>query len=306
MLPESKKLAVLGPQADKVELGDYSGQVEPELEISPLEGIQNYIKENGLDVEVVHSSGGNTDRNTDFITLRNFTTIQKDGSTKEYNAVNFDSSVNSLITNSRFGGASIRGIKDGDWTAYDNIDLTNLDSIKFSMSVAAGGMIEARVGSATGNIIASQKVEAPQQQGGGNRGFGGFGGFGRGGSTTNITTKVNTLGITGPQTIVFVYREPEAPATDKETLDMAASADVAIVFVGTDQTTGREESDRFALKLPGNQQELIQAVAKVNPNTIVVMQGMGMVEVEAFKNDPNIPAMIWTGYNGQAQGTSNG
>ena len=299
-----KKIAVLGPQADIVELGDYSGPVEPELEISPLEGIQNYIKENGLDVEVVHSSGGNTDRNTDFITLRNFTTVQKDGSTKEYNAVEFDSSVSSLITNSRFGGASIRGIKDGDWTAYDNIDLTNLDSIRLSMSVAAGGMIEARVGSATGNIIASQKVDAPQQQGGGNRGFGGFGGFGRGGSTTNITTKINNLGITGPQTIVFVYREPEAPATDKETLDMAASADVAIVFVGTDQTTGREESDRFALKLPGNQQELIQAVAKVNPNTIVVMQGMGMVEVEAFKNDPNVPAMIWTGYNGQAQGAA--
>ena len=299
-----KQIAILGPQADKVELGDYSGQVEPELEISPLEGIQNYIKENDLDVEVVHSSGGNTDRNTDFITLRNFTTIQKDGTAKEYNAVEFDSSVSSIITNSRFGGASIRGIKDGDWTAYDNIDLTNLDSIKFSMSVAAGGMIEARVGSATGNIIATQKVEAPEQQGGGNRGFGGFGGFGRGGSTTNITTKVNTLGITGPQTIVFVYHEPEAPATDKETLDMAASADVAIIFVGTDQSTGREESDRFALKLPGNQQELIQAVAKVNPNTIVVMQGMGMVEVEAFKNDPNIPAMIWTGYNGQAQGAA--
>ncbi len=299
-----KKIAILGPQADKVELGDYSGEIEAKYRITPLAGIQNYIKENDLDVEVVHSSGGNTDRNTDFITLRNFTTIQKNGTTKEYNAVEFDASVSSLVTNSRFGGASIRGIKDGDWTAYDNIDLTNLDSIKFSMSVSAGGTIEARVGSATGNIIASLKVDAPEPQAGGGRGFGGFGGFGRGGNTTNITTKINTLGITGPQTIVFVYREPEAPATDKETLDMAASADVALIFVGTDQTTGREESDRFALKLPGNQQELIQAVAKVNPNTIVVMQGMGMVEVEAFKDDPNIPAMIWTGYNGQAQGAA--
>ena len=34
------------------------------------------------------------------------------------------------------------------------------------------------------------------------------------------------------------------------------------------------------------------------------MQGMGMVEVEEFKNNPNIPGMIWTGYNGQAQGTA--
>jgi len=31
---------------------------------------------------------------------------------------------------------------------------------------------------------------------------------------------------------------------------------------------------------------------------------MGMVEVEQFKNNPNIPGIIWTGYNGQAQGTA--
>ena len=71
---------------------------------------------------------------------------------------------------------------------------------------------------------------------------------------------------------------------------MAASADVVLIFVGTDQSTGREESDRFSLTLPGNQNELIKAVAAVNQNTIVVMQTMGMVEVEQFKNNPNIPA----------------
>jgi hypothetical protein len=165
------------------------------------------------------------------------------------------------------------------------------------MSVAAGGILEARIGSATGNIIATQKIEPDQQQGGG--AFRGFGG-----RPTLITSKINTLGITGPQTIVLVYREPEAPEIDKETLDLAASADIALVFVGTDQSTGREESDRFSLALPGNQTELIKAVAAVNSHTIVVMQGMGMVEVEDFKNDPDIPGMIWTGYNGQAQGTA--
>jgi hypothetical protein len=45
-------------------------------------------------------------------------------------------------------------------------------------------------------------------------------------------------------------------------------------------------------------------VAAVNPNTIVVMQTMGMVEVEQFKNNPNIPGIIFTGYNGQAQGAA--
>jgi beta-glucosidase-like glycosyl hydrolase len=292
-----RKIAVLGPQADKVELGDYSGEVEPELRITPLAGIKNYIKQNGLDIEVAYSLGGNTGRRTDFLTLNGFTAVAKNGTAKDYDATKFNASSSGIITSSRMGGASLRGIKDGDWTAYDNIDLTDLDSIKFRLSVAAGGTIEARVGSATGNIIASQKFEAPQQ-----RGQGGFMGFG--GRSTTISSKINTLGITGPQTIVLVYREPQVPATDKETLDLAASADIALVFVGTDQTTGREESDRFSLKLPGNQEELIKAVAAVNPKTIVVMQGMGMVEAEDFKNNPNIPGMIWTGYNGQAQGTA--
>lgn len=290
-----KKIAVLGPQADKVELGDYSGQVEANLSISPFVGIKNYVKQNGYNIEVVSSAGGNTERKNDFYTLNSFSTISKKKEVKEYDASKYDNAAKGLFTAARFGRVALRGVKDGDWTAYKNIDITDLDSMKFKLSVAIDdGTLEVRVGSPTGNIIASQKVKGSQQQGG-NRFFG---------SSANLTTKINTLGITGPQDIYLVFREPEAPATDKKTLDMAASSDVAIIFVGTDQTTGREESDRFSLVLPGNQMDLIKAVAAVNPNTIVVMQTMGMVEVEQFKNNPNIPGIIFTGYNGQAQGTA--
>ena len=288
-----KKIAVLGPQADKVELGDYSGEVEPSLKITPLAGIKNYIKQNGLNTKIVYSSGGNTERKNDFYTLIGFSTVSKEGAIKDYDATKFDDAAKGLITSARFGRPSVRGIVDGDWTAYSNIDVTDLDSIKFNMNVAvSGGSIEVRVGSPTGNMLASQKVISSQQQGG-------FRPFGR---TVTVAAKLNTLGITGPQNIFLDFREPEAPATDKETLDLAASADVAVIFVGTDQTTGREESDRFSLALPGNQVELIKAVAAVNPYTIVVMQTMGMVEVEQFKNNPNVPGILWTGYNGQAPG----
>jgi beta-glucosidase len=289
-----KKIAVLGPQADKVELGDYSGEAEPKYKITPLSGIKNYIAENKLNIEVVSKSSGNTAKRTDFFTMIGFSTVAKGGIVKEYDAAKFDASASGLITSARFGAASIRGIKDGDWTSYNNVDITNVDSIRFNMNVSAeGGLLEVRVGSKTGNILASQKIAGATQSGG----FGGFGG-----RSKIIPVKINTLGITGPQTLVLVYRESEVPATDKETLDMAASSDAAIVFVGTDQTTGREESDRFAIKLPGNQNELIKSIAAVNPNTIVVIQGMGMVEVEQFKNNPNVAGIIFTGYNGQAQG----
>ena len=48
-----KKIAVLGPQAEKVELGDYSGEAEPKFKITPLAGIKNYIAQNKLNTEVV-------------------------------------------------------------------------------------------------------------------------------------------------------------------------------------------------------------------------------------------------------------
>ncbi|MBN2172854.1 MAG: glycoside hydrolase family 3 C-terminal domain-containing protein [Bacteroidales bacterium] len=290
-----KKIAVLGPQADKVELGDYSGPIELELSISPLVGIQNYIKEHKLNIEVVSISSGNTNRNTDFITMNSFTTIRNGRNVQEFDATEYVEAAPGLIVASRFCRTSIRGVKDGDWTAYDNVDITDVDSMRFNVAVSGnGGLLEVRVSSATGNILATQKIEALQQGGG-------FGGFAR---PQNIEVKINTLGITGPQTLVLVYREAESPATDQETLEMAASADVVLVFVGTDQSTGREESDRFDITLPGNQNKLIEAVATENPNTIVIMQTMGMVEVEQFKNNPNIPGIIWTGYNGQAQGTA--
>jgi beta-glucosidase-like glycosyl hydrolase len=290
-----KKIAVLGPQADKVELGDYSGEAEAKYKITPLTGIKNYIAQHKLNIDVVSRSGGNTARRTDFFTMVGFSTVAQGGAVKEYDATKFDASASGLITAARFGSAAVRGIKDGDWTLYNNVDITSIDSMRFSMTVSAdGGLLEVRVGSKTGNILASQKIPGAQQTGG-------FPGFGR---SKIVPVKINTLGITGPQTIVLVYREAEVPATDKETLDMAASADVAVIFVGTDQSTGREESDRFALTLPGNQNELIKSVAAVNPNTIVVIQGMGMVEVEQFKNNPNIGGIIFTGYNGQAQGTA--
>ena len=292
-----KKIAVIGPQADVVELGPYSGQPESKYRITPLTGIKNYIAENKLNTEVTYASGGNTDRRSDFFAIVSFSTVSKDGKEKEYDATKFDASAKGLVkmvTGYRNGPLAIKGIKDGDWTSYNNIDLSNVDSMKFNLSIATnGGSIEVRLGSATGNVIASTKVESPQQRG--------RGGFGR---TSIIPVKVNNSGLTGPQAIVLVYHAPEIQPTDKETLALAASADVAVVFVGTDETTAREEADRFTLVLPGNQYELIKSVAAVNPNTIVVMQTMGMVEVEQFKNNPNIPGIIWTGFNGQAQGTA--
>ena len=51
----------------------------------------------------------------------------------------------------------------------------------------------------------------------------------------------------------------------------AASADVAIVVVGTDETWESEGRDRKTVTLPGRQDELVEMVAAVNRKTVVVV-----------------------------------
>ena len=292
-----KKIAVIGPLANNVELGPYSGSPAKKNMVSLLAGIKNYLTQNGLSTEVVASAGGNTSSRSDFFNVISFETVKTDKSVKQYDATKFNASANGIVISARNGNTpNIRGLKDGDWTSYNNVDLTNADSIRFNLMVnsSEGGIIEVKSGSATGNLLASVKVPGTKPMM-----FGG--GFGR---TRPISAKIDKPGSTGNQTITLVYHPSEMAALDKETLAMAASADVVILFVGTDDRTAGEESDRFTLLLPGNQYELIKAVAGANPNTIVVMQTLGMVEVDQFKDNPNVAGIIWSGFNGQAQGTA--
>ena len=165
-LTKINKIAVLGPQADKVELGDYSGPVEPELRITPLQGIRSYIANNNLSTEVITRSGGNTDRRTDFFSMTGFSTIS-DGKVKmDFDATKFDEAANGVIASYRFGQNVLQGIKDGDWTLYKNVDISNVDSIRLNTGVSGdGGILEVRVGSASGNILASQEIKPLQNRG---------------------------------------------------------------------------------------------------------------------------------------------
>lgn len=54
-------------------------------------------------------------------------------------------------------------------------------------------------------------------------------------------------------------------------VELAKNADVAIVFAGMSRRFEGEGADRMDLNLPGRQNALISAVAKANPNTIVVL-----------------------------------
>lgn len=291
---ELKTIALIGPQVDRVELGPYSGRPAQENMISPLAGIKKYISENGLSSEVLFSSGGNTANKSNLLYVSGFELYKSDGTVNKFDATKYSSSSKGITVGSGMGSLEqVRTIDDGSWTAYENIDLTNVDTIGIHLNIPIdGGIVEVRVGSPEGNLLATLNAYvAAGARSGGVYGAGSL-----------MKVKVNKLGLNEPQTLCLVYKAPADAPIDKETIALASSADVAIVFVGTDEKTATEEADRLTLLLPGNQVELIKAVAAVNPHTIVVMQTLGCVEVEEFKHLENLPGIIWTGYNGQAQG----
>ncbi|KAK4558318.1 hypothetical protein RGQ29_007885 [Quercus rubra] len=88
-------------------------------------------------------------------------------------------------------------------------------------------------------------------------------------------------------------------------VNVASQADATILVVGLDQTIEAEFKDRAGLVLPGRQQELVSKVAAASKGpTILVLMSGGPIDVAFAKNDPRIPAILWTGYPGQAGGAA--
>jgi beta-glucosidase len=88
----------------------------------------------------------------------------------------------------------------------------------------------------------------------------------------------------------------------KEATDIAATADVAILVVGTNLSVANEAADRNDLELPGNQLALIKAIHKANPKTVVVLVNGMALTINWV--DKNIPAILEAWYAGQAQGAA--
>lgn len=83
----------------------------------------------------------------------------------------------------------------------------------------------------------------------------------------------------------------------------AIQADATILVVGLALEQERESFDRTNLLLPGQQQELVLAVAagSKGPLVLVVMSG-GCIDISFAQDNPKIGAILWVGYPGQAGG----
>ena len=109
----------------------------------------------------------------------------------------------------------------------------------------------------------------------------------------------------GIQTVAFslVHGEPERDADEliADAVEAARGADTAIVVVATTERVESEGFDREDLKLPGRQDDLVRAVAAVNPNTVVVVNSGSPVELP-WRDE--VAAVLLTWFPGQEAGAA--
>ncbi|TKR27215.1 glycosyl hydrolase [Cellulomonas hominis] len=100
---------------------------------------------------------------------------------------------------------------------------------------------------------------------------------------TRLDSVLDVIGSSGLEMTSFAagFRRNGTPdaALRAEAVEAARGADVALLFLGLDEIAESEGLDRATLALHAAQTELLEAVAAVNPRTVVVLSAGGVVEM---------------------------
>jgi len=140
----------------------------------------------------------------------------------------------------------------------------------------------------------------------------------RGGGSTTIKAKYEITPLEGLQkrlgtSVKLNFVQGYNLSKDRKAFDqvliteavrVASSSDAVIIFGGLNHEPGNdcEGDDKPDMKLPYGQDELIKAVIKANPNTMVVMIAGSQIEMGAWIQD--VKGLMYTSYLGMETGTA--
>ncbi|NBH06535.1 glycoside hydrolase family 3 C-terminal domain-containing protein [Amycolatopsis sp. SID8362] len=94
-----------------------------------------------------------------------------------------------------------------------------------------------------------------------------------------------------------------AASCSAATMAAVKTADLVVVFAGTDTNVATEGRDRTSIAMPGNYDSLLDQVAAAgNPRTALAVQAGGAVSLDHAKS--GYPAIVFSAYNGESQGTA--
>ena len=91
------------------------------------------------------------------------------------------------------------------------------------------------------------------------------------------------------------------PAQDQrfaEAVELARTADVAVVCIGLPENFESEGDDRRDMELTGRQNELVEAILKVNPRTVVVLNAGAPVRLPWVEQVPALLEAFYPGLEG--------
>ncbi|HRH43967.1 MAG TPA: glycoside hydrolase family 3 C-terminal domain-containing protein [Pyrinomonadaceae bacterium] len=290
-----RSIAVIGPNADVARIGGGgSAQVIPFYSVSPLEGIKKAV---GDKVKINFSPGIVALEDTKPIPTTNLTTPdgKSNGLKGEYFAnMNFEGAPAFTRVDSQldfhWGTNSPAENYPSDlfsnrWTGY----LTASVSGRYAISLSSndGGRLfldDKLIVDVWGDHATLAGATAVELKAG-----------------ERHKIRVEHYENRGNADLVLGWRLLENDILQKAA-ETAAKSDVAIIFAGLSDAVEVEARDRTDLNLPKEQEELIEAVAKANPKTIVVMTSGASVLMDKWIG--KVPAVLQAFYYGQEGGNA--
>ncbi len=276
-----KNIVMIGAIANQNILGDYAGMPSAENLSTPIQGMQAL----GANVTFIEGKAPQSTSGNYICNMKNIILTYANGTKLTLKATDAKQLNGCKLEE---GKDNIGYIMPGATLMYENVNIENLTQVTFQLA-GDGSIIDGTVtmtmDSSSGMPVASVKNEKT----------GGWQNY------KDITSDVSDLGGATTKDLYVSFEQYvediEFSATEAQQIK---DADAVIVCV--DGNKSGEGSDRATIAMPAFQTSLINGAAKINPNTIVYLQSVGVMELGSFID--NVPAMLWTCYNGQAQGNA--
>ena len=290
-----RSVAVIGPNADTARIGGGgSAQVIPFYSVSPLDGIKKAV---GEKMQINFAPGIVSLEDTTPIPTANLTTPdgKSNGLQGEYFAnmtfegkpafsridpqLDFHWATNSPAENYPADLFSNR------WTGYLTASVTGRYAISLSSNDGGRLYIDDKlivdVWGDHATLKAANSIEL------------------KAGEPHKI--RVDHYENRGNADLVLGWRLLEED-TLRKAAEAASKSDVAVIFAGLSDAFEVEARDRADLNLPKEQEDLIEAVTRANPNTIVVMTSGAPVLMDKWIG--KVPAVVQAFYYGQEGGNA--
>ena len=310
-LGKQKNIAVIGPNGFNTPvLGGGSGSIPQFQDVDFLSGISNYL---GTNANVTYARGINSYKN-----LANQTTFSGNVKAEFFDNLELSGTPAKTenLSNINFGKL-VEGFNFGNSPEFEAVSAGESQA---SLSLFAGAKPMSARWTGDFNPKTSGEFEIFVQQ----AGFGESnyrlyvdGKLVRDRWAMNIAaTELATFSLDAkPHKIVLEFKangglsQPfirlgivqKVDWVEQNAIELAKKADIVIVPVGFDTTTETEHFDR-TFSLPPGQNELIQQLAKVNKNVIVVINSGGGVDMSPWID--SVSGVLQTWYAGQEGGTA--